>query len=230
MNKVTTWWRDFRDLLSPRYCAICGKHLNPCEEKLCTSCLLQLPYLSIQDYLDNDVSRVFWGKLPVEQCSSFIRYGADDEIHRLVHQLKYRHRPDLGRWLGRQMALKLQREGFFEGIECIIPVPLHWRRRLKRGYNQSEQLALGVSQITGLPVLTGYVRRVRNNKTQTHMSHSERIENVKDLFWVRRPIPYLHVLLVDDVITTGATMLSFAESIVASKPDVRISILSLAKT
>lgn len=128
------------------------------------------------------------------------------------------------------MALKLQREGFFEGIECIIPVPLHWRRRLKRGYNQSEQLALGVSQITGLPVLTGYVRRVRNNKTQTRMSHSERIENVKDLFWVRRPIPHLHVLLIDDVITTGATMLSFAESIVASKPGVRISILSLAKT
>ena len=127
------------------------------------------------------------------------------------------------------MARALMEKGFFEGIECIVPVPLHWQRRWKRGYNQSEQLARGIAEVTGLPLLNKHIRRIRNNPTQTHKTAEERFENVKYLFHLRRPIPYSHVLLVDDVLTTGATLMSCAEAILQGQPDVRFSVLTLAK-
>lgn len=229
MKTLLAWLHDFFDLFYPRFCAVCGCRLGVSEQKLCASCLLKLPYLSIKDFSDNPVSRMFWGKVPVERAFSYFQYLHDSEAHLVLMKLKYQHRPDLGLWMGSLMARELQKDGFFDGVECIVPVPLHWRRQWKRGYNQSEQLARGVARVAGLPLLKGYVRRVRNNETQTHKSHAERIRNVEKLFRMRRAIPYTHILLVDDVLTTGATLTSLARTILEAQPDVRISVLTLAK-
>lgn len=221
--------RDFRDLLSPRYCAICGTRLNTSEQKVCTNCLLTMPYVGEMDFVDNPITRLFWGKIPIERGFSYIHYSRGDNSHKLLMQLKYAHRLDVGRWAGRIIAGELLPKGFFDGIDCIVPVPLHWRRRLKRGYNQSEQIARGVASVTRLPLLKSHVCRIRNNETQTHKSADERMRNVENLFRVVRPIPYHHILIIDDVLTTGATLYSCAKAILDAQPDTRISILTLAK-
>ena len=229
MITLQTLYHDLCNLLNPRFCGICDSRLNPSEQKLCAKCLMRLPYLFIENYYDNDVSRLFWGRVPVERAYSHFRYLHDSEAHRFMVMLKYKHRPDLGVWMGAVVARELLSQDFFDGIDCIIPVPLHWRRYLTRGYNQSTQIARGIAKVTGLPLLKRHVRRIRNNETQTHKTSSERFQNVENLFRVRQKIPYSHVLLVDDVLTTGATLTSCAQAILDRYPTMRISILTLAK-
>ena len=191
--------------------------------------MLGLPYLPMQDFADNPSSRIFWANIPIEKAHSYLLYRHDSDANRLLAQLKYNHRPDLGRWLGRMMARELRPKGFFTDVECIIAVPLHWRRHWSRGYNQSYELACGVAEVTGLPLLRRQVRRVRNNESQTRKSGEERIQNVQNLFIARPALPYRHVLLVDDVLTTGSTLTSCAKALLQANPDVRFSILTLAR-
>ena len=143
--------------------------------------------------------------------------------------LKYIHRPDIGREMGRIIAHELSKRGFFREIDALVPVPLHWIRHWKRGYNQSLQLALGIHKVTRIPVWEHVVRRTRNNATQTSKSYTERMQNVENLFAARPLGKPCHLLLIDDVLTTGATLTSCAQSILAANPDVRFSILTLAK-
>ena len=229
MASVKTWIYDLRDFLLPRRCAVCGCALSTSEQVLCSACLVALPYLPMTDFRDNQENRLFWGKIPVERAHSYLSYRHGSPSHRLLMQLKYNHRPDLARWFGRQMARDLKRRRFFEGVDCIVPVPLHWLRRLQRGYNQSLMLAKGISEVSTLPVVENCVRRICNNPTQTNRSASERIVNVEDVFSAMPNLPYHHVLLVDDVLTTGATLTSCAKAIQRQNPDVVFSILTLAK-
>lgn len=229
MASLKTWICDFRDIIRPRICPICGSPLNSTEQKLCSCCLLQLPYVGKEDFYDNPSSRLFWGRIPVERVYSFIRYRHDSESHNLLTSLKYRHRPDLGVWLGELIARELLPRDFFEDVDCIVAVPLHWRRHLHRGYNQSIELARGISKTTGIPLLRHVVERVRNNKSQTRMSTHERMQNTQHLFCSRSSLSGRHVLLVDDVLTTGATLLACAQAIMATSEDIRISILTLAR-
>ena len=230
MASFSTWLHDFRDLLSPRYCAVCGCRLNTTEQKLCSACLLRLPYIPKRDFYDNPVARLFWARIPIERAHSFIVYSHEDASHQLLMQLKYNHRPDLGPWLGRLMARDLMTKGFFETMDCIVAVPLHWRRQLSRGYNQSIELACGIAEVSGLPLLRKHVVRLRNNPQQArNKSAGERMENVENLFLAKSRIPYRHILLVDDVVTTGATLTSCAQAILHSNPDVCFSVLTLAK-
>jgi len=145
-----------------------------------------------------------------------------------LEKLKYQHRPDIGTKLGRNIGQELKAKGFFSDIDAIVPVPLHWKRWITRGYNQSTQLANGISAVTGLPVEEHLVRRIRNNTTQTGMNSSQRQDNVENIF-LSRETCYHHLLLVDDVLTTGATLTSCAQSILRQNPKVRFSVLTLAK-
>ena len=188
-----------------------------------------MPYMQKTDFYDNPSVRLLWGKIPIEKAFCYIHYRSDSDSHQLLTQLKYNHRPDLGVWCGRMMARDLAGSGFFDDIDCILPLPLHWKRHIARGYNQSIELAKGVAEKTELPILTGYVRRVRNNETQTHKTMEERIKNVEGLFRLRRTIPYHHILLLDDVLTTSATLTACAQAILKEQPDVRFSVLTLAK-
>lgn len=230
MFAFSRWLHDHWDIISPRHCAICGCLLNSSEEPLCAGCLMHLSYVDCNDFYDNPVSRLFWAKIPIEKATSHIFYDHYSDSHRLLVQLKYNHRPDIGLYMGRMMALNLEPKGFFQGIEAIVPVPLHWKRQLKRGYNQSRQLALGISAVTHIPVLRGLVVRIRNNESQTNKSFEDRFENVKNLFKAKHDASLHHILLIDDVLTTSATLLACASAIHQANPDIRMSILTLAKT
>lgn len=212
-----------------RRCLICRSPLGSQEQKICGACLVQLPFIRRYDFYDNLSCRLLWGRMRVERAFSCMAYRHDDFSHQLLIKLKYDHHPELGRWLGCMMARDLLLQGFFNEIDAIVPIPLHWLRKLRRGYNQSRELALGISKATGLPVLSGVVRRVRNNPSQTTQTASQRMENVANVFQARSGLTYRHILLVDDVLTTGATMSACAQAICELNPDVRISVFTLAR-
>lgn len=224
-------WNDIIELFFPRLCPVCGRKLLPDEAGICTGCLLRLPYTGLGNTPGNALEQCFWGLFPIERASTLFVYDKDSPYARLLHAMKYHHQPRLCREMGRLMAQTWKESGFFDGIDCLVPVPLHPDRQRKRGYNQSEELARGLSQVTGIPVCTTAVVRVRNNLSQTHKSVFERWSNTDALFQTVPTAPTWlagrHILLVDDVTTTGATLTACAEAL-QGIPGLRISVASLA--
>lgn len=220
--------RDAGRILLPSFCTVCGSRLESQEQFVCTKCYLDLPFTHFHGERGNVVERLFWDHLPIERANALLFYQAESDSRHIFFQLKYYNRPRVGRFFGRIMANDLLDTDFFEGIDVIVPLPLHRHKERRRGYNQSHELARGVSEVTGLPLETDAVRRVVDNPTQTHLTHQERRENVRDIFQLIQPerLAGRHILLVDDVLTTSATLLSCGTEL-AKAEGVRISILAL---
>ena len=146
----------------------------------------------------------------LDKAAAFLFYEKEHVLQQVVHRMKYAERPEIGYQLGRQAAIEMQYADFFEGIDLIVPVPLHPRRLRERGYNQSEYIARGISEVTGIPIDTTHVTRQRHTPKQAMQKGEERIENVRDAFAVNHPEQMYgkHILVVDDLITTGETMRS----------------------
>lgn len=220
------------DFVSPRLCVICGRRLLPSQPLLCSHCTLHLPvtnyYLSP---LDNPMARLFWGLFPIERASALFFYEPKASTRELIYDLKYRGFPMIGEEMGALIARRYQPAGFFEGVDAIIPVPLTRRRRWQRGYNQSEMLARGIREVTGLPILTDVLKRTSFKGSQTKKNQWERRENVDGVFRLVRQddIRGKHILLIDDIITTGATIVACADEL-CKAGDVKISVLSLGLT
>ncbi len=219
---------DVVDFLFPRYCAVCGTRLTRTEPQVCVGCLNGLPKTRAHLMEENPIEQLFWTFIPIGRATSYFFYESA-EAHRAIHQLKYLNNPRVGEVLARVMATGLQEEGFFEGMDMIVPVPLHWRRKRTRGYNQCDYIAKGISGVTGLPVAKDVVGRVVNNRTQTRLGVAGRRENVEDIFRLKdaSAVRGKHVLLVDDVITTGSTAISCGSAL-AQAGDVTVSVVSLA--
>lgn len=221
-----------RSLVVPRSCPICGEALPPGESVVCTMCEATAPLTMLWEEAANAMQQRFWGLLPVEQASALLWYVEGSPWRDAVHRFKYGGRwltaYNLGRWYG---AL-LRESGAYADVDLIVPVPLHWRRRLWRGYNQSEYLAEGMAREMGLRVDCRSLQRYRHNESQTTQRHSERWDNVEGIFRVRRPeaLRGRHILLVDDVFTTGATIMSLGETILRAEPSARLSVAVLATT
>lgn len=229
---MTNWWTRIVDFIAPRSCVICGRRLSPTERSLCSVCVLHLYRTTFQfTPEDNEMAQLFWGLLPVERTAALIYYEPRSETAALIYKLKYGHRPDIGEDLGRIMAEEMKPAGFLDGIDILLPIPLSKKRYWQRGYNQSEMLARGMSEVTGLPVITKAVRRTNFRQSQTSLTRKERQENVEGTFVLRHPeqLENKHVLLIDDICTTGATLLACSEAIRSIK-GIRISILTLGFT
>lgn len=199
------------------------------EEVLCVRCQADLPRVRTVSFEENDIARIFWGLVPIEKGISFFHYTPHSPYSRILFELKYHNHPEVGKTMGRMMTEELKATSFFDGIDLIVPIPLSRKKKRQRGYNQSDWIAWGISEATGIPTDTTSVVRTKSNPSQTTLDHRQRRENVRDIFAVRHPesLEGRHILLVDDVITTGATMLSCAETI-ARACRVRFSVLSLA--
>ena len=178
---------------------------------------------------DNPVERLFWGKMPLERATAYFFYHKGSDFRNILYLLKYGGRKDLGEVMGRFMAAELLPAGFFRDIDRIVPVPLHPRKQKLRGYNQSECIERGISAVTGIPTDTSSVVRVKHTDTQTRKSVYERWENVDGIFEVRHPELFKgkHILIVDDVLTTGSTTTACAD-VFKGVEGIRISILTLA--
>lgn len=203
--------------------------MSPGEEVLCVRRQADLPRVRTVSFEENDIARIFWGLVPIEKGISFFHYTPHSPHSRILFELKYHNHPEVGKTMGRMMAEELKATNFFNGIDLIVPIPLSRKKERQRGYNQSDWIAWGISEATGIPTDTTSVVRTKSNPSQTTLDHRQRRENVRDIFAVRHPgnLEGRHILLVDDVITTGATMLSCAEAI-ARACRVRFSVLSLA--
>lgn len=226
--QVMTIFEDIRELLLPRSCVMCGERLSKYEHWLCCNCLRRLDLVKIVDVEDNPIQRLFLGQIPIERAASYF-FHEGEKTRTLLHRLKYFDQPDIGVYLAHLMAEDLVKKNFFDGIDVLIPMPLHWKRLWKRGYNQSRYICQGIREVTDIPIDSGIVERIVNNPTQTHLYTTERKTNVEGIFRLKHPerIKGRHVLLVDDVITTGATTMECAKELMTAG-DIRISIVSLS--
>lgn len=226
--------RSFFDILSlllPPQCPVCHTPLHDGERFVCTVCRYRIPLTGFCHEADNPMWRKFWGLVPIERAAALFWFIGDSDWRELVHKFKYG-----GKWLyalqsGRWLGAELASGGLFDDVNTVIPIPLHWRKRLSRGYNQSEYIACGVARALGKKCDFHSIRRIKNNPSQAQRHRSERWDNVADIFAVRHAerLRGRHILLVDDVFTTGATVISCAEAIIAAcEGDVRISVATVA--
>ncbi|MCR4958301.1 MAG: ComF family protein [Prevotella sp.] len=228
----TSFWTKLLDVISPRPCAICGERLSANERALCGACHLHLPLTHYElTPTDNPMARRFWGHFPVERAAALFFYEAQAPVSQLIFDMKYHHRPEIAENMGFIMARQFAAADFFDTIDALIPLPLTWRRQWHRGYNQSYELARGISEATGLPIYQHVVKRVHFSQSQTKQHAWERLRNVEDAFRLVRPekIAHRHLLLVDDIVTTGATVTACAHEL-CKAAGVRISVLSLGLT
>lgn len=226
---VVSFLHRLLDLISPRLCVVCGQRLTVSEDTLCSRCNLHLPRTDFHKApYDNDMARLFWHQIPIERATALFYYEAHSETANILYELKYKNHPEIGEVMGRLMAKELQTSGFFDGIDGIVPIPLARKRQRQRGYNQSMEIARGVSEITSLPIYNKVAWRNVFEGSQTSKGRWERNENVEQVFELRDAltIQSKHLLIVDDIVTTGATVIACAKELCKAE-GVRISVLSL---
>jgi ComF family protein len=208
MSFLTQYWNSLLHLFFPHVCAGCGSDALDKEHLLCLRCTAHLPETGFHEMEGNIVEKVFYGRLPVTAATSFCFFSKDSLIQHLMHQLKYRGRKDLGVYLGSMLGRRLAQGGRMKNLQAVIPVPLHASKLKKRGYNQAAQIALGIGEALQIPVLEHGLVRTRASATQTRKTRTERWDNVNELFAIpdRPAVANKKILLVDDVLTTGATL------------------------
>lgn len=219
---------DFISLFYPSVCAACGNSLYKHESVICNKCYISLPQSNYHKNPNNPLATVLKGRFPFVEASAFYLFKKGSRVQKLLHQLKYKNRPDIGVLIGEWMAEGMK-DSEFAKADMILPIPLHPKRQLKRGYNQSTQLANGMGNKLLIPVLEDVLYRKAATKTQTKKGKSDRWDNVEEIFDVY-PTANLEgkkIILIDDVITTGSTIEACANAIHKHK-NVQLYILSMA--
>lgn len=196
------------DLFYPNLCLACDAHLPAGKEQICLFCQHRLPRTDYHLVNENPFLERFWGRLPLQHATSLYHFNKGGRVQRLIHQLKYHYRPEIGFHLGWLHGLMLRDTVLYQSVDLIVPVPLHPKKRHARGYNQSDQYARGLSEGMQVPWSGTVLSRNAFTGTQTQKSRIERLNNVEGAFVLTRPgaVAHRHILLVDDVITTGATL------------------------
>ena len=229
MNIFKNLFSSAVHLFYPHLCIGCDSDLLRAHELLCIRCIHELPYTGYETIPHNPVEKIFYGRLPVSAAHSGFYFTKGELIQHLVHELKYKGNQQAGIYLGGLMGNKMHESMRFSSIDYLIPLPLSAEKEYRRGFNQAETICKGLSASMNIPVLTKNVIRSRYTETQTKKHRAERWENVSGSFRVNDPaaLQHKHILLVDDVITTGATLEACASAIL-SAANIRISIATLA--
>ena len=216
-------------LFYPRLCAACGDALQQNESCICLNCLLHLPETQFHKEHFNPLRQVFDGRVPVEEVTALMSYKKSNRTQKILHSLKYKGQKEIGAVLGEYLGGQLITEERYRGIQYILPIPLHPKKQRKRGYNQSEWIAMGLSKGMGIPYLTDVLVRTQFTDTQTKKSRFNRWENVKSVFATvdGGKLKGKHVLLCDDVLTTGATMEAAITQLLKIE-GIRVSVVTLA--
>lgn len=220
---------DLVSLFYPNLCLLCGSPLVEKESHICMDCICDLPKTNYHLNKGNPARSLFSGYPQVNEVSAFLFFEKDGTTQKLIHNIKYQGNKPLAEQIGRMAAIELKNDGFYASADTIIPVPLHPRKEKRRGYNQSECIAQGISRIYGCAVDTSLLRRKSDTASQTRKTVYERHVNVEKNFEVTDPELLFgkHILLVDDVLTTGATITSCIEALITI-PEILISIFSLS--
>jgi len=231
MNYTNIFFNSLLHLIYPKCCAGCGSDLISGKHLICLECINELPLTDYFMHAGNPVEKIFWGRLPLVAAGSQVYFTRQSVIRNLLHQFKYRGNKEIGLYFGRMIGETLARAERFADVDGLIPLPLFYKKEKKRGYNQAAVICEGISEVMNVPVWGDVVARRKNTETQTHRSRMERWDNIEGKFELKKDhmIMDKHVLLVDDVITTGATLESCGTEILKAK-GVRLSVASLAYT
>ncbi len=205
---MRTYLNDFVKLFFPKTCLICGKSLYKHESQICLLCIKDLPrsYFHLAD--NNPLNKIFWGRVDVKDVISFLLYKKENVVKDILHALKYRNCKEVGYELGKLYCRELANVNYLQHIDFLIPVPLHPKKLAKRGYNQSEWIANGMCESLNAKVLTDVLFKATYTKSQTNKGRYQRWINIEDSFDIRNTsiLENKNVLLIDDVLTTGATI------------------------
>lgn len=224
------------DLLFPRFCPVCGTELADDEHPLCVVCNMRIPRLNIfHKPYDNYLAQMFygfWDTGSTEKAAAFMNFQPHSDMAKLVYDMKYHGMANVAKEIGNIIGQEADKEGFFDGIDILLPMPITIERQLHRGYNQCERLARGISEVTGIPVETKAVMRITFMKSQTRLTRHERESNVTGVFQVVVPerLENKHILIVEDIITTTSTVRNMIEEIKTYCPNTKVSVLALGLT
>lgn len=221
--------QNFLNLFYPRLCIACGENKPPSEQLLCIPCEEELPQTDFHHIKNNILSDKFWGRVDFEFCSALYYFDRGDKVQRIIHHLKYNNRPEVGVYLGEYYGNILKKAAGFPKIDYIVPVPLHPKKQYQRGYNQAAKFGEGLSTSLQIPLSTDNLIRNRYTQTQTKKSRLERLKNVESAFDITQPNLFQdkHILLVDDVVTTGATLETCILELLKT-PNISVSLVCIA--
>ena len=226
---IRQWLGAATDVVLPRICPVCGQTLDGDEAWLCRKCLAGLPRTRYEEVPFNSMEQHFAGKVPIERATAYFFYEKGSPYASILHDIKYHGIPTMGRWLTSRAVQDMAASHFFDGIDVVTAVPLHRSRLAHRGYNQSKYLACGIADSLNIPYVEA-LKAVRPHTTQTHKGALERWQNIQDNYVLKKDADQLagkHILLVDDVVTTGST-LTVCAILLKSIPKVKVSLFTLA--
>ncbi len=219
---------SFFHILFPHICNGCGSDILNEESMLCMRCISEMPETNFQNHANNPVEKIFWGRLPLASATAQYYFTKESLIQRLMHQLKYKGNRELGKQLGRLMGNDLQQTHRFNKIDALIPLPLFPAKEKRRGYNQATILCEGIAEAMNVQVLRDVIIRIQHTETQTKKGRMERWQNMEGKFELisSEKIQNKHVLLVDDVVTTGATLEACGQELIKAA-NIKLSIATL---
>jgi len=228
--QFSSFFQDFIHIFFPKICLACGDELFSHEDILCPSCLYHLPLTDFHLDKENETARQLWGKLDCQDAISMLYLAKSSRVEQLIHKLKYDNHPEIGVFLGEYYGKILQNTAVLDTVDIIMPIPLHKSKLRKRGYNQSSQFAKGLSKAGDIPWTDDTLIRTVATVSQTSKSRTERYENVEDVFALKSAdtVRGKHILLVDDVLTTGATICSAGNLLIEAGATVSVATIARA--
>ncbi len=231
MSYTSTFFKNIAHLLYPRICAGCGSGLLQDNTLICADCMDELPLTGFYMHRNNPVEKIFRGRLPVITASAHTYFTKDSIVQNILHSLKYAGNREAGINMGRMIGRELKSCEWNKDLFALVPLPLHFKKLKKRGFNQAEMICEGISSVMNVPVLKDVITRRKNTETQTHKSREERWNNIESKFELNKAAGYMdkHMLLVDDVITTGATLEACGTELLKIE-GLRLSIAAFAYT
>ncbi len=229
-------WLEIKNSIShmvyPDHCLICEKEILKDTSSICSFCKAEMQFTYFEKYTEpTELDKIFWGRIQLEATYSLLFFEKGKSTQKILHALKYKSNPQVGVEFGEEIANKIKSLPQFKDLDTIIPVPIHPKKAFVRGYNQSEQIAIGLSNSLSLPVDLHFLKKQEHTGSQTKKGRFDRWDNVVNNFVLRKQVKIpKHIAIVDDVITTGATIEALVRSIHKNYPEIRISIISLALT
>jgi ComF family protein len=229
LPKLSSWIDPVFWLYFPKNCPTCGRPLRLFGANICGRCSQNLPETHFFEAPNNPIEKIFYGRLPISAGAAAWYFHKNSALQALLFQLKYKSNKDVGLFIGKQMGALLAASERFASIDALVPVPLHPQALSKRGFNQAALICEGIGQVWHKPVLTGAIARTKHTSTQTKQTRAERWDNMEDAFTIKDPtsINGKHLLIIDDVITTGATIEACGKTLLTIK-DVRVSVAAAA--
>jgi competence protein ComFC len=229
--KFNKWTRDLLHVIYPQTCLICQDEFNQSKLAICPICISELSYTHFENYSEASyLDKLFWGRIPLSGTYALLRFKQENSTQRILHELKYKNNEEVGIHFGKEMGTKIGLMEQFKDADVLIPVPLHPKKEFIRGYNQAEIICRGITKTSGIPLRKDLLKRTSFTESQTKKGKTSRWDNMQNRFKLRgnQEIHFKHLLVVDDVVTTGSTLETCIQILREQFPESKISIVVLA--